>query len=77
MNKVETKMVASVGDAEMIASPIIEGGGRGDRDHIQYRINEQIVQRDTYFAYVLTLIAGAMTNGVPTIGKPVKTGDEE
>lgn len=69
--KVETKLVASVGDAEMIANPINETAQRANSDHVQYRIGEQIVQRETYFAYVLTLIAGAMTEGMPKLGRPI------
>ncbi len=67
---IEPKMIATVGDAEMITNPVTEAERRANTDAVQYRINEQLVQRETYVAYVLTLIAGTMTNEMQQIGKP-------
>jgi hypothetical protein len=60
----EPQVIVSVGDAEMIKT----------KSGIQYRVAGLWVQSaDVYFAYVLTLIADAMTNGANNkqIGKPV------
>lgn len=76
MTPTEPKMIATVGDAEMIVNPITESEKRANSDAIQYRIDEQLVQRETYVAYVLTLIAGTMTNEMQQLGKPIVEGGD-
>lgn len=57
-----SSVIASVGEAEMVRT----------KSGIQYRVSGLWVQSaDVYFAYVLTLIANAMTSSAKQLGKPV------